>query len=43
MADLSLDLEEAGIDLLPKIAVACRERGMPPWLSIRMNKHARLE
>ncbi len=37
MADLYLDLEEAGVDLLAEIAAACRSRGMAPWLSIRMN------
>lgn len=35
--DLYLDLTDAGIDWLAECARACRERGVSPWLSYRMN------
>ncbi|MBS0664533.1 MAG: twin-arginine translocation signal domain-containing protein [Verrucomicrobia bacterium] len=32
-----LDLLEAGVDWLAETSVACRQRGVAPWVSIRMN------
>jgi hypothetical protein len=32
-----LDLQEAGINWVEEISVACRRRGISPWLSVRMN------
>lgn len=32
-----LDLVEAGVDWLAETAKACRQRGVAPWVSIRMN------
>ena len=32
-----LDLKEAGVDWLAETAVACRRRGVAPWVSLRMN------
>jgi len=32
-----LDWHEAGIDFLTESAAVCRQQGMSPWLSIRMN------
>ena len=32
-----LDLVEAGVDWLAESSKACRERGISPWVSIRMN------
>lgn len=32
-----LDLLEAGVDWLAETATACRQRGVAPWVSIRMN------
>lgn len=37
MYDLYLDLEEAGVDWVAETAKACREYGVSPWVSIRMN------
>lgn len=35
--DIYLDLLEAGVDWLEECAVACREEGISPWLTVRMN------
>jgi hypothetical protein len=35
--DLYLDLADAGVDWLAECARACRQRGISPWLSYRMN------
>jgi len=35
--DLYSDLDDAGIDWLAECARACRQRGISPWLSYRMN------
>ena len=35
--DTVYDLKEAGIDWLAEVAGACRQRGIAPWLSVRMN------
>ena len=35
--DLYLDLTDAGVDWLAECARACRDRGISPWLSYRMN------
>ena len=35
--DLYLDLTDAGVDWLAECARACRQRGVSPWLSYRMN------
>ena len=35
--DLYLDLTDTGVDWLAECARACRERGVSPWLSYRMN------
>ena len=35
--DLYTDLVEAGVDWLAECAHACRQRGVSPWLSYRMN------
>ncbi len=32
-----LDLVEAGVDWLAETSTACRQRGVAPWVSIRMN------
>jgi hypothetical protein len=32
-----LDLVDAGVDWLAETSVACRQRGVAPWVSIRMN------
>jgi hypothetical protein len=32
-----LDLRDAGVDWLAETSVACRQRGVSPWVSIRMN------
>jgi hypothetical protein len=32
-----LDLAEQGVDWLTEISLACRRRGISPWISIRMN------
>ncbi len=32
-----LDLVEAGVDWLAETSVACRQRGVAPWVSVRMN------
>lgn len=37
MMDRYLDLLEAGIDWLAALAARCRERGISPWVSVRMN------
>ena len=37
LLDLYLDLSEAGVDWLAECAVACRQQGISPWLSYRMN------
>ena len=37
LLDLYLDLAEAGVDWLAECARACRQRGVSPWLSYRMN------
>jgi len=37
LCDLYLDLTEAGVDWLAECATACRQRGLSPWLSYRMN------
>jgi hypothetical protein len=35
--DRYLDLQEAGVDWLAECARACRQQGVAPWLSYRMN------
>ncbi len=35
--NLYLDLVEAGVDWLAETSRACRQRGVSPWVSIRMN------
>jgi hypothetical protein len=35
--NLYLDLVEAGVDWLAETSIACRQRGLSPWVSIRMN------
>ena len=35
--DLYLDLDEAGVDWLAECARVCRQQGVSPWLSYRMN------
>lgn len=37
MLNRYLDLQEAGIDWLAEISRACRQNGIAPWISIRMN------
>ncbi len=37
LCDLYLDLLEAGVDWLAETARACRQHGLAPWLSVRMN------
>ncbi len=37
LLDLYLDLTDAGVDWLAECARVCRERGVSPWLSYRMN------
>lgn len=36
-SDLFLDLQEDGVDWLEETSLACRERGIAPFLSVRMN------
>lgn len=36
-SDLFLDLQENGVDWLEETSLACRERGIAPFLSVRMN------
>ena len=33
----ALDLKEAGVDCLAEAVGRCRERGISPWMSVRMN------
>ena len=35
--DSYLDLVDAGVDWLAETAAACRNRGVSPWISVRMN------
>jgi hypothetical protein len=35
--NLYIDLLDAGVDWMAETALACRNRGISPWLSIRMN------
>ena len=35
--NLYLDLAEAGVDWVAESNLACRKRGMSPWVSVRMN------
>ena len=35
--DRYLDLQEAGVDWIAECARACRQQGVAPWLSYRMN------
>jgi len=37
MLDRLLDLAEAGVDWVARLAVRCREREISPWVSLRMN------
>ena len=37
MLDRLLDLAEAGVDWIARQAARCRERGISPWVSLRMN------
>lgn len=37
MLNRYLDLQEAGVDWLEEVSRACRQRGVSPWFSIRMN------
>ena len=35
--DRLLDLAERGVDWIARLAARCRERGISPWVSVRMN------
>src|ERR1043166_3835521 len=35
--NLYLDLEEAGVDWVAEMIASCREHGIAPWSSVRMN------
>jgi len=37
MYDGAYDLRESGIDWLAEVCSGCRQRGIAPWLSVRMN------
>lgn len=37
MLDRYLDLQDAGVDWLAEVSKVCRQRGVSPWFSIRMN------
>lgn len=37
MLNRYLDLQDAGVDWLKEVSVVCRQRGVSPWISIRMN------
>ena len=44
MMNLYLDLAETGVDWLAEEIAACRQRGVSPWVSVRMNDpHGYLE